>query len=87
MRILIADDDRNLRKVLINELSSEGFTVDEADSGIRAKDLLQNEEYDVLLLDLNMPGMSGMEMQQEPGHTVRDSRHRSSRHRLQAADL
>jgi DNA-binding NtrC family response regulator len=62
MRILIADDDRNLRKVLINELSSEGFTVDEADSGIRAKELLQQEEYDVLLLDLNMPGMSGMDL-------------------------
>ena len=62
MKILIADDDRNLRKVLINELSSEGFTVDEADSGIRAKDLLQKEEYDVLLLDLNMPGMSGMDL-------------------------
>jgi len=62
MKILIADDDRNLRKVLVNELSSEGFTVEEADSGIRAKDLLQKEEYDVLLLDLNMPGMSGMDL-------------------------
>jgi DNA-binding NtrC family response regulator len=62
MRILIADDDRNLRKVLVNELSSEGFSVDEADSGSRAKDLLQKEEYDVLLLDLNMPGMSGMDI-------------------------
>ncbi len=64
MKILIADDDRNLRKVLFSELSEAGFKVSESENGIKAKDLLEKEEYDVLLLDLNMPGMSGMEVLQ-----------------------
>jgi DNA-binding NtrC family response regulator len=62
MKILIAEDDRNLRKVLSAELSVADFKVSEADNGIRAKELLEKEEHDVLLLDLNMPGMGGMEV-------------------------
>jgi len=55
IRVLIVDDDKNLRKVLTIELSGEGFKVDGADSGAEAMDLLERDEYDVLLLDLNMP--------------------------------
>jgi len=62
MKILIADDDRNLRKVMVSELSYAGFEVSEAENGIKAKSLLEKDEYDVILLDLNMPGMSGMEV-------------------------
>ena len=62
MKILVADDDRNLRKVLTNELSYEGYEVDEADNGVKAADLVEKNEYDILLLDLNMPGLSGMDV-------------------------
>jgi len=62
MRILLADDDKNLRMVLANELSEEGFEVDIAENGAKAMDLLENQEYDVLLLDLNMPGLGGMDV-------------------------
>lgn len=62
MKILIADDDKNLRKVLINELDDHGFEVAETDNGVKAMDLLEKEEHDVLLLDLNMPGVSGMDV-------------------------
>jgi DNA-binding NtrC family response regulator len=62
MKILIADDDKNLRKVLRSELSEEGFDVNEAECGDRAKELLEKEEYDVLILDLTMPGVGGMEV-------------------------
>jgi DNA-binding NtrC family response regulator len=62
MRILIADDDKNLRMVLANELSEEGFEVEIAENGTMAMNLLENQEYDVLLLDLNMPGLSGMDV-------------------------
>lgn len=62
MKILIADDDKNLRRVLTNELSEEGFDVDEAESGIKAMDLLEKNEYDVSVLDLNMPGLGGMDV-------------------------
>ncbi len=62
VRILIADDDKNLVKVLVAELSDEGFDVTETDSGTRATELLENNEIDILVLDLNMPGLSGMDV-------------------------
>jgi DNA-binding NtrC family response regulator len=62
IRVLIIDDDRNLRKVLRTELSGEGFSVYEAEGGIHALGLLEKDEYDVLLLDLNMPDLSGMDI-------------------------
>jgi two-component system response regulator AtoC len=65
MKILIADDDKNLRKVLLNELSYEGYEADETENGIKAMDLVEKNEYDVLLLDLNMPRKSGMDVLKE----------------------
>jgi len=65
MKILIAEDDKNLRKVLMNELSDAGFDVDEIDNGIDTIEMLKKDEYDVLLLDLKMPGLSGMDVLKE----------------------
>ena len=62
VKILIADDDKNLRTVLVNELSAEGFEVAGTDSGEKTVEFLDKEEYDVLLLDLNMPGLSGIDV-------------------------
>ena len=62
MKILVADDDRNLRNILETELSETGFEVQAAENGAQAINLLQREEddCDVLLLDLNMPDLSGI---------------------------
>jgi DNA-binding NtrC family response regulator len=68
IKILIAEDERNLRKVLVQELSFEGTDVDEVDDGKKALDLLQKDEYDVLLLDLNMPVLGGLEVLQKIRH-------------------
>ena len=65
MKILIADDDPNLRKVLTIELSGEGFEIQATDSGIRALELIAKDEPDVMILDLNMPGLSGLEVLKE----------------------
>ncbi len=62
MKILIADDDKNLRMVLTNELSQQGFEVDVVENGDKAMDLLENEDYDALLLDLAMPCLGGMDV-------------------------
>jgi DNA-binding NtrC family response regulator len=62
MKILIADDDKNLRLVLKNELADAGFDISEASNGKKAIDMLKKDEYDVLILDLNMPGLNGIEV-------------------------
>ena len=62
LRLLIADDDSNLRRVLGTELKAEGFEVAEAASGREALDHLERSTFDVLLLDLNMPSPTGLEV-------------------------
>jgi two-component system KDP operon response regulator KdpE len=60
-RILIVDDDYGLRRVLHTTLFSAGFDVAEAASGEEALALARVVKYDVVLLDLRMPGKSGIE--------------------------
>jgi DNA-binding NtrC family response regulator len=62
IKLLIADDEKNLRQVLHEELSRDGFETREAENGQAALDLLQKNEFDVLILDLNMPGIGGIEV-------------------------
>jgi DNA-binding NtrC family response regulator len=62
MKIIIADDDKNLRMVLKNELADAGFDVYEADNGKKTIDMLKKDEYDVLILDLNMPNLNGLDV-------------------------
>ena len=65
IKVLIADDDKNLRLVLAAELSSEGFDVSAASGGGKALEMLETEEYDIMLLDLKMEDMNGLEVLQK----------------------
>ncbi len=60
--ILIAEDDGHFRRVLADTLADQGWRVAETDSGEQALELLARDEYDVLLLDLNMPRLGGMDV-------------------------
>ena len=60
-KILVIDDEQNIRKMLIRVLSPEGFIVKEADNGLEALKRLQEENYSLVLLDLKMPGLNGIE--------------------------
>jgi DNA-binding NtrC family response regulator len=62
MKILIADDDKNLRTVLKNELADAGFDISEASDGKKTIDMLKKDNYDVLILDLNMPKLNGIDV-------------------------
>ena len=62
MKILIVDDEKNLRQVLKIELAAGGAEVEEAENGLKALELLEKYEYDVVLLDLNMPHLSGIDV-------------------------
>lgn len=61
-RILIAEDDRNALSGLIEILQQEGYDAVGVESGPKALKLLEREKFDILLTDLRMPDMDGMEL-------------------------
>ena len=61
-KILIVDDEETLRLLLRHELEQRGFDIDEAESGEIAIEKLQKNHFNVVLLDIRMPGMDGMEV-------------------------
>jgi CheY-like chemotaxis protein len=64
-QVLVVDDDRMLREVLIGALEDEGYTVRAARNGREALALLEHWQPDVILLDLMMPIMNGWEFRSE----------------------
>jgi len=62
MRILVAEDDRGLREVLVQGLEDAGYLVDAVDRGDDAIEQLKFYEYDVAILDWRMPGVPGVEV-------------------------
>jgi two-component system, OmpR family, KDP operon response regulator KdpE len=60
-KVLIVEDDTALRRSLRSALSNVGFDIGEAGNGEEALVRLQMVNYDAVLLDINMPGMGGME--------------------------
>jgi len=59
--ILVVDDEPQIRRVLRSTLSSSGYDVIEAKDGEEAIDMAVRERPDLILMDVNMPGMSGLE--------------------------
>jgi two-component system, OmpR family, KDP operon response regulator KdpE len=60
-RILVVDDEPQIRRVMRATLVTEGYEVADARSGDDALDRLHSEKYDLVLLDINMPGITGIE--------------------------
>ena len=60
-RILVVDDDPQIRRVMRTTLTGQGYEVDDAKEGEAALDKLRDERFDLVLLDMNMPGMDGLE--------------------------
>lgn len=69
-KILIVDDAQQVRRVLRTALSSEGYTTYEAASGEEALDSIRAAVPDAILLDVNMPGMGGLEACREIRRTM-----------------
>jgi len=63
-RILIVEDDTTFRSLLKTILQRDGYAVSEAISGAEGWQLLQRKEFDLVISDLKMPGMSGLELYQ-----------------------
>ena len=62
MRILLIEDETDLNDMVSRSLRSSGYEVDSALDGIQATDWIASAEYDLIILDLNLPGTDGMEL-------------------------
>ncbi|MFT5387262.1 MAG: DNA-binding response OmpR family regulator [Candidatus Omnitrophota bacterium] len=61
-KVLVADDELEVLEVMVKRISAEGYQVIGAADGQEAWDKIQAEEPDVIVLDLNMPGLHGFEV-------------------------
>lgn len=61
-RILLADDEAALRFLLTETLSDEGYDITEAEDGEQARQHLQSERYDLVILDYMMPELTGVDV-------------------------
>jgi len=60
-RILIVDDDPQIRRVMRVTLTGQSYEVDDAKTGEEALERVREDRFDLVLLDMNMPGMGGLE--------------------------
>jgi DNA-binding response OmpR family regulator len=60
-RLLVVDDEINQGLLYEQELEDEGYEVDVANSGAEALELVKKNSYDLLVLDIGMPEMDGLE--------------------------
>ena len=63
-RILLVDDDEAVSRVFAKALRREGFSVLATSNAFEARELFQREPIDLVLSDINMPGMTGVELLQ-----------------------
>ncbi len=67
-RIVVADDEADIRRLIVFTLRRRGYEVIEADSGDMALDTIRDQLPELVLLDVMMPGMSGLEV----AHALKD---------------
>ncbi len=64
-RLLIVDDERDIRHLYAAELEDEGYQVASAGSGTEAAEMLQSQQFDLVVLDIQMKGESGLQLLQK----------------------
>lgn len=73
-KILVVDDEELVRQSLVEILKLEGYEVQSVSSGNEALDSLQSEDFDLVMLDLRMPGMDGLDVLRETGRIAPDTK-------------
>ncbi|MEA3012928.1 MAG: two-component system, cell cycle response regulator CpdR [Sphingomonadales bacterium] len=74
LRILLAEDDESMRLYLGRALERSGYQVVSVDNGLAALPLLESEPFDLLLTDIVMPEMDGIELAQKAAEIAPDIR-------------
>ncbi|MBF9017542.1 MULTISPECIES: sigma-54 dependent transcriptional regulator [unclassified Oceanispirochaeta] len=62
MRVLIVDDETNIREIFVKLLAMEGIDCESAENGFAAQRIVENIDIDIIVSDLKMPGMDGLEL-------------------------
>lgn len=62
LKVLIADDDLEIVNLIADSLEDEGFEVYKAHNGVEAVEYVANQEFSLIILDIMMPGMDGLEV-------------------------
>jgi len=60
-KILIVDDEENIRILFKEELEEEGYEIDVASNGYEALEKIKKSPFDLVVLDIKMPGMDGIQ--------------------------
>ncbi|MBO7653500.1 MAG: response regulator transcription factor [Kiritimatiellae bacterium] len=68
MRILVVEDDVKIQALISKGLRQEGHTVDTASSGLEGQKLWNGQAYDAVVLDIMLPGISGLELLKQARH-------------------
>lgn len=63
--VLVIDDDEIVREVLLEHLENEGYKVTACSNGYRGLELFKNDKFDLVILDIVMPGINGIEVLRE----------------------
>jgi two-component system, NtrC family, nitrogen regulation response regulator NtrX len=71
-KVLVIDDEKPIRDALQNILTAEQYQVDLAENGKKGLELLADNGYDVVLCDIKMPGMDGLEVMAKAGEIAGD---------------
>ena len=74
IRILLAEDDQVMREYLTRALERSGYAVAAIDRGTEAIPLLETERFDLLLTDIVMPEMDGIELARRAGELAPDTK-------------
>jgi DNA-binding response OmpR family regulator len=73
-RALVVEDDPDIVELLVHYLTRDGFSVDAVADGKKALERIRTESYQILVLDLQLPGMDGLalcaEVRREPVHAA-----------------
>ena len=75
VRILVVEDDTVTRAIMAEQLSALGFNFDVASDAAQALEIFERRQYDLVLMDIGMPGMNGIEAAREIRRREGDARH------------
>lgn len=62
MRVLVAEDEKDMNKIITKKMTIEGYAVDSCYDGEEALDYIENTEYDIIIMDIMMPKIDGFDI-------------------------